>query len=86
MNSQEAAAMAANNPYSLLHITRSEIDCEDGIDVHAQEVYDKAVENYTLFKSKGWLVQDEKPKFYVYAQTMDGRTQYGIVGEAVACV
>ncbi len=82
MNSEEAAAMANNNPYSLLHITRSEIDCSDGIDVHAQEVYDKAVENYSKFKAEGWLQQDEKPKFYIYAQTMEGRTQYGIVGAA----
>lgn len=82
MNSQEAAAMADHNPYSLLHITRSEIDCAEGIDVHAQEVYDKAVENYNHFKQEAWLVQDEKPKFYIYAQTMDGRTQYGIVGAA----
>ena len=50
MNSQEAALMANENPYSLLHITRSEIDCPTGMDVHAQEVYDKAVENYTKFK------------------------------------
>lgn len=82
MNSQEAAQMAEGNPYSLLHITRSEIDCPEGIDVHAQEVYDKAVENYTMFKEKSWLVQDDKPLYYIYAQTMDGRTQYGIVGAA----
>jgi len=82
MNSQEAAAMAHDNPYSLLHITRPEIDCPAEIDVHAQEVYDKAVENYSNFKANGWLVQEEKPKFYIYAQTMDGRTQYGIVGAA----
>ena len=50
--------------------------------MHSQEVYDKAVENYTLFKEKGWLLQDETPKFYIYAQTMDGRTQYGIVAAA----
>jgi len=82
MNSQEAAQMAEGNPYSLLHITRSEIDCPEGIDVHAQEVYDKAVENYTMFKEKSWLVQDDKPLYYIYAQTMEGRTQYGIVGAA----
>lgn len=82
MNSAEASQMAEGNPYSLLHITRSEIDCPVGTDVHAQEVYDKAVENYAKFKQNGWLVQDEKPKFYIYAQTMDGRTQYGIVGAA----
>jgi len=82
MNSQEAAEMAKGNPYSLLHITRSEIDCAEGIDVHSQEVYDKAVENYTKFKDNKWLVQDDKPLYYIYAQTMDGRTQYGIVGAA----
>lgn len=82
MNSQEAAQMAEGNPFSLLHITRSEIDCPEGIDVHSQEVYDKAVANYTKFKNEGWLVQDEKPMYYIYAQTMDGRTQYGIVGAA----
>lgn len=82
MNVEEAIAMAGENQYSLLHITRSEIDCPAGIDVHAQEVYDKAVENYTLFKDKGWLVQEETAKFYIYAQTMDGRTQYGIVAAA----
>jgi uncharacterized protein (DUF1015 family) len=82
MNSDEAAAMAQGNPFSLLHITRSEIDCQVGIDVHAQEVYDKAVENYSKFKQAGWLVQDESPNFYIYAQTMNGRTQYGIVGAA----
>ncbi len=82
MNTQEAFEMANKNPYSLLHITRSEIDCPAGIDVHVQEVYDKAVENYTKFKKNGWLFQDEKPKFYIYAQTMEGRTQYGIVGAA----
>ena len=82
MNVEEAIAMADENQYSLLHITRSEIDCPAGIDVHAQEVYDKAVENYSLFKDKGWLVQEETAKFYIYAQTMDGRTQYGIVAAA----
>ena len=82
MSSDEARKMAENNEYSLLRITRSEIDCEPGIDVHSKNVYDKAVENFKLFKDKGWLVQDEKPKYYIYAQTMDGRTQYGIVGAA----
>jgi uncharacterized protein (DUF1015 family) len=82
MNSEEAAEMAKGNPYSLLHITRSEIDCPKGIDVHAQEVYDKAVENYNKFKKEAWLVQDENPMYYIYAQTMNGRTQYGIVGAA----
>ena len=82
MNTEEAAKMANGNPHSLLHITRSEIDCPARIDVHAQEVYDKAVENYSHFKKEGWLIQDEKPMYYIYAQTMEGRTQYGIVGAA----
>lgn len=82
MNSKEAAEMAKNNPYSLLHITRSEIDCPEGTDVHEQEVYDKAVENYAKFKKEAWLIQDDKPMYYIYAQTMDERTQYGIVGAA----
>ncbi len=82
MNTAEAAQMAKGKACSLLHITRSEIDCAPGVDVHSQEVYDKAVANFNMFKEKGWLVQDAKPKFYIYAQTMDGRTQYGIVGAA----
>ncbi len=82
MNTQEAAEMADGNEFSLLHITRSEIDCPEDADIHSQEVYDKAVENYKKFKANKWLVQDEMPMYYIYAQTMDGRTQYGIVGAA----
>jgi len=84
MNSEEAAEMAKGKECSLLHITRSEIDCEPGIDIHSETVYNKAVENFNKFKNEGWLVQDDVAKYYVYAQTMDGRTQYGIVG-AAAC-
>ncbi len=82
MNTTEAKEMAAGRDYSLLHITRSEIDFPDGIDIHSQAVYDKSVENFAKFRSEGWLVQDDVAKFYIYAQTMDGRTQYGIVGAA----
>ena len=82
MNTTEAKEMAADRDYSLLHITRSEIDFPDGIDIHSQAVYDKSVENFAKFRSEGWLVQDDVAKFYIYAQTMDGRTQYGIVGAA----
>ena len=64
---------------SLLHITKPEIDFNPIADEHSQPVYDKAVENFKLWRQKGWLVQDDKEKYYVYAQTMDGRTQYGIV-------
>ncbi len=78
MNTEEAKKMAEGKECSLLRITRAEIDCEDGIDIHSQTVYDKAVENFKMFQEKGWLVQDQEAKFYIYAQTMDGRTQYGI--------
>lgn len=84
MNSEEAAVMAEGKDCSLLHITKAEIDCPVGTDIHSETVYNKAVENFKMFQEKGWLVQDDEAKFYIYAQTMDGRTQYGIVG-AAAC-
>ncbi len=84
MNSVEATRMAEGKENSLLHITRAEIDCPEGTDVHSEEVYNKSVENFKKFQNKGWLKQDESDKYYIYAQTMDGRTQYGIVG-AAAC-
>ncbi len=80
LNSEEARIEAKDNPYSLLRVTKAEIDLPVGIDVHGQEVYDKVVENFTTFKNNKWLVQDKEAKLYIYAQTMDGRTQYGIVG------
>ena len=82
LNTEEARKEAAGNSQSLLRITKAEIDLPVGIDEHSQEVYDKVVENFKLFQDKGWLVQDAEEKYYVYAQTMDGRTQYGIVGAA----
>ncbi len=84
MNSQEAAQMAAGKPESLLHITRAEIDFDTQMDPHDEIVYQKAYDNYFSFIEKGILVDDAAPKFYVYAQTMNGKTQYGIVG-AAAC-
>lgn len=80
LNSEEAREEAKGNQYSLLHVTKAEIDLPLGIDEHGQEVYDKVVENFNNFKKQGWLKQDAEPKLYIYAQTMDGRTQYGIVG------
>ncbi|MCR5519687.1 MAG: DUF1015 family protein [Bacteroidales bacterium] len=77
LNSAEAKAMAGEK--SLLHITKPEIDFDPIADEHSQPVYDKAVENFKLWKERGWLVRDPKPCYYVYSQTMDGRTQYGIV-------
>jgi uncharacterized protein (DUF1015 family) len=82
MNSEEAAAMARGKEKSLLHITRSEIDLPAGTDVHSEAVYKMAFENFQKWQRKGWLVQDEQPHYYIYAQTMNGRTQYGIVGAA----
>jgi uncharacterized protein (DUF1015 family) len=79
LNSAEARIEATGNPYSLLRVTKAEIDLPEGIDEHSQAVYDKVVENFNLFKDNKWLVQDQEEKFYIYAQTMDGRTQYGIV-------
>lgn len=80
MSTEEARSMAAGKECSLLHITRSEIDLPADIDAHSEEVYRKSVENFELWQKKGWLIRDEKPNFYIYAQTMSGRTQYGIVG------
>lgn len=80
LNSEEARIEAKDNHYSLLRVTKAEIDLPEGIDVHGQEVYDKVVENFSSFISKKWLVQDAEEKLYIYAQTMNGRTQYGIVG------
>lgn len=79
LNSEEARAEAEGNPMSLYHIIKPEIDFEPGIDEHDEKVYNKALENYTNFKQQGWLIQDEKEQYYVYAQTMNGKTQYGLV-------
>ncbi|PVX51046.1 uncharacterized protein (DUF1015 family) [Balneicella halophila] len=84
MNSEEAAEMAKGKEESLLHVTRAEIDLPKGTDIHSEEVYEKAVENFKEFQNKGFLKQDEEARFYIYAQTMNGVTQYGIVGCA-AC-
>ncbi len=80
MNTAEAAMMAKGKECSLLHITRSEIDLPPNTDTHSDLVYNKSVENFIAWQKKGWLVQDKEPAFYIYAQTMKGRTQYGIVG------
>jgi uncharacterized protein (DUF1015 family) len=82
MNTEEAREMAKGKERSLLHITRAEIDLPEGTDVHSQEVYDRSRENFRKFQEKGWLKQEDKPKFYIYAQTMNNKTQYGIVGAA----
>ena len=79
LNSEEARKEAEGNEKSLYHIIKPEIDFEPGLDEHDPAVYDKAVENFNKFQEKGWLVQDPKECYYIYAQTMDGRTQYGFV-------
>ena len=79
LNSEEARAEAAGNEKSLYHIIKPEIDFPKGTDEHDPRVYEKAAENFRMFQEKGWLVQDEKACYYVYAQTMDGKTQYGLV-------
>ncbi len=79
LNSEEARKEAEGNEKSLYHIIKPEIDFEPGTDEHDERVYDKAVENFNMFQDKGWLVQDEKEHYYIYAQTMNGRTQYGFV-------
>ena len=79
LNSEEARTEAVGNEKSLYHIIKPEIDFEPGPDEHDPKVYEKAVENFRKFQENGWLVQDSKPCYYIYAQTMDGRTQYGFV-------
>ena len=79
LNSEEARAEAEGNEKSLYHIIKPEIDFEPGHDEHAADVYEKAVANFKAFQDNKWLVQDDKEHYYIYAQTMDGRTQYGIV-------
>lgn len=79
LNSEEAREEAKGNPKSLYHIIKPEIDFAPGTDEHDPKVYDKAVDNFHMFRDKGWLVQDDKEHYYIYAQTMNGRTQYGIV-------
>ena len=79
LSSDEARDEAAGNEKSLYHIIKPEIDFPAGTGEHEPKVYDKAVENFKKFQDRGWLVQDTQEKYYIYAQTMDGRTQYGIV-------
>jgi uncharacterized protein (DUF1015 family) len=79
LNSEEAKTEAAGNPFSFLHVTKSEIDLPTGIDTHSQEVYDKAKENLEQFISNGILFKEEKPCYYIYKLVMSGRSQTGLV-------
>jgi len=80
LNSEEARKEAYGNKYSLLHIIKPEIDLPEDIDLYAPEVYKKAKENFELFQKNGWLVPDDDEYLYIYAQTMNNKTQYGLVG------
>jgi uncharacterized protein (DUF1015 family) len=82
LNSKEARKEAEGNEVSLLHITKPEIDLPESLDEHDDQVYAKAKSNFEKFQKNNWLIQDEKECLYIYAQTMNGRTQYGLVGSA----
>ena len=79
LNSAEAGVVAENNPYSFLHITKSEIDLPEGTDVHAEKVYHKAADNLSVFRDHKILIHDDQPSYYIYELTMSGRTQTGLV-------
>ena len=79
LSSQEAYDECLGNEKSLYHIIKPEINFEPIADEHDPKVYDKAVEQFGKFQKEGWLKQDGKPVYYLYAQTMEGRTQYGLV-------
>ncbi|MBR5351125.1 MAG: DUF1015 domain-containing protein [Prevotella sp.] len=79
LDSEEARAEAGDNEMSLYHIIKPEIDFPVGTSEYDPRVYEKAAENFQKFQDKGWLVQDDKEHYYIYAQTMNGKTQYGIV-------
>ncbi len=80
LNSEEARQEAGDNPYCFLRVVKPEVELPEGIDLYSQQVYDKANANFEKFVEKGYLVRDEKPNYYVYAQTWNDKTQYGIVG------
>ncbi|MDR2810175.1 MAG: DUF1015 domain-containing protein, partial [Tannerellaceae bacterium] len=84
LNSDEARAEAGDNEKSLYHIIKPEIDFPVGTDEHESKVYQKAAENFGKFQDNGWLAQDAREMYYLYAQTMNGHTQYGLV--ICACV
>ncbi|MCH5241664.1 MAG: DUF1015 domain-containing protein [Muribaculaceae bacterium] len=79
LNSDEARKEAEGNEKSLYRIIKPEIDFEHGTDEHDPKVYERAAQNFQMFQDKGWLVQDDKDHYYIYSQTMNGRTQYGFV-------
>ncbi len=79
LDSEEARAEAGDNEMSLYHIIKPEIDFEPGTSEYDPRVYERAAENFQKFQDKGWLVQDKEDHYYIYAQSMNGKTQYGLV-------
>lgn len=79
LDSEEARAEAGDNEMSLYHIIKPEIDFEPGTSEYDPKVYERAAENFQKFQDKGWLVQDKEDHYYIYAQSMNGKTQYGLV-------
>lgn len=79
LDSEEARAEAGDNEKSLYHIIKPEINFEVGTSEYDPRAYESAVEQFQKFQDKGWLVQDDKEHYYIYAQTMNGKTQYGLV-------
>lgn len=79
LSSEEARVEAGDNEMSLYHIIKPEIDFSPETSEYDPKVYEQAANNFKKFQDKGWLVQDEKPSYYIYAQTMNGKTQYGLV-------
>jgi len=79
LNSSEARALADQNPYSFLHITKAEIDLPEGTDIHSEKVYHKAADNLFIFRDQKILIQDPVPAYYIYELTMAGRKQTGLV-------
>src|SRR5215210_5274599 len=79
LNSKEAKIEAQGNSYSFLHVTKSEIDLPESVDIHSREVYDKAKQNLQAFIQRNILFQESKPCYYIYELVMDGRSQTGLV-------
>ena len=86
LNSEEARQEAGDNEMSLYHIIKPEIDFEQGTSEYDPRVYEQAARNFAKFQQNGWLKQDDKEQYYIYAQTMNGKTQYGLVVGALVDV
>ncbi len=80
LNSNEAREEVKNNPWSFLHVVKPEVDLPEGTDLHSDVVYNKGKDNLQRLIAKGYFLQDQSERLYIYGQTMFGKTQYGIVG------